>query len=490
MGLCPLYRARWAALFFLILTAAVSADEKTGWVLAAEKFETGGLPSVYESVSSAVPSLLLSRLLAVRSRTVTPDEKKTRDLSALSTARVQLVKDRAALILARDKVLLETETSLTKKKDLRSAETKITAKEKDIAGLDKKIGKLSASVLNETTSENVTLWESGQKLYTRTSGVSLGKSLADSKISGLVTGKVEDLAGYLHVTASIETGISDLPAVTVSEAAPYDELDALVTALAARLMPVLSAMNPVSLVFSVEPETAAVFIDSRRIDDFSVPVTVFSGKHIVSVSADGYESSYRAHDFSGTGSYRVSISLRKASAISVAFDTKGVPLSLYFRTKYLGESPLSVTLPASAATGEASIDDNRTFFILDLSGLRDGSSVLASIKPNKMSTQTRIEKQRTFFYWSLAALYASLPFSLLSYGIAQDKYNAYQSGKLDQTQDNVNDVNNWTRAAMISRGVSIGLGINVAVQLVRYLLAAEQAIPQQAKITEQESGEN
>jgi hypothetical protein len=469
---------------------AAFADGTTGWVLAAEKFEINGVPAIYGSVSSAVPSLLLSRLLAIRSRKVTPDEKKTRDLSALSTTRVQLVKDRATLMLARDKVLLETETSLTKKKDLRSAETKIAAKEKDIAELDKKIGKLSASVLDETSSENVTLWESGQKLYTRTPGVSLGKSLADSKISGLVTGKVEDIAGYLHVTASIETGIADLPAVTVSEAAPYDELDALVASLAARLMPGLSERNPVSIILSVEPQTAAVFIDSRRIEDFSVPVTVFSGEHRVSVSAEGYESSYRSHDFSGTGSYRVSISLRKASAVYVAFDTKGVPLSLYFRTKYLGESPLSVTLPAIAATGEAIIDDNRTFFILDLSRLADGSSVIASIKPNKVSTQTRIEKQRTLFYWSLAALYASLPVSMLSYGIAQDKYNAYESGKLDQTQDNVNDVNNWMRTSTISRGVSIGLGINVAIQLVRYLLAAEQAIPQQAIITGQESGEN
>lgn len=490
MGLCPLYRARWVALFFLVLTVYAFADEKTGWVIAAEKFESDGVPPVYESVSSAIPSLLLSRLLAVRSRAVNPDEKKTRDLSSLSATRIQLVKERASLILERDKILLGSGTSFSKKKDLSSARTKIADKEKDIAELDKKIGKLSATVLDETALENVTLWESGQKLYTATPEVSLGKSLRDSKISGLITGKIQDIAGYLLVTASIETGIPGLPVVTVSEAAPYEELDSLVTALSARLMPGLSVLNPVSLILAVEPDSATVFIDSRRIDDCTVPVTVFSGEHRISVSADGYESSSRTYAFSDTGLYRISVELRKTSTISVAFDTKAVPLSLYFKTQYLGESPVTVTLPAGAATGEASIDDNRTFFILDTSGVSDGAFVSASIRPNKVRTQTRIEKQRTFLYWSLAALYVSLPVTLLTYGVATDKYTAYQSGKLEQTQSNVNDVNKWTQAAMISRGVSIGLGINVAIQLVRYLLAAEQAIPQEAKITVQENGEN
>lgn len=483
-------RVRGACLFFLVLTVSVFAEEQTGWVLAAEKFESGSIPSVYESVSTAVPSLILSRILAAPKRAIKPDEKKARDLSGLSSTRMQLVKDRAALILARDKVLLEAESSLTKKKDLAAAGTKIKSKEKDIADLDVKIRKLADSVLTETTATSITLWESGQKLYTRTTDVSLGKSLLDSKISGLITGKVEDIAGYLHVTASIETGVRDLPVVTVSDAAPYDELDSLVASLVARLLPGLTMLNPVSLDLSVVPDTSTVFIDARRLDDVSVPVTIFSGEHLISVSADGYASSSRTYTFADPGLYRVSIALLKESSVSVAFDTKGVPLTLYFRTKYLGDAPVLATMPALASIGEASINDNRTFFILDISGAKDGSSVSASIRPNKVRTQTRIERQRNVFYYSLAALYFSLPVSILTYGISIDKYNAYQSGKLAQTQENVDDVNYWTRAAMISRGVSIGLGINVAFQLFRYILAAEQAIPQKAEITTLESGGN
>ena len=109
----------------------------------------------------------------------------------------------------------------------------------------------------------------------------------------------------------------------------------------------------------------------------------------------------------------------------------------------------------------------------------DGSRL--TVKPRTSDVGKLIEKRRNAFYWSLGALYLSIPVSMLTYGIALDKSNAYAAGKLGGSEDAAADVNNWIRASQVSRGVSLVLGVNVAIQLVRYILAANEVIPEFAE---------
>lgn len=485
-------RARAFFLFFALLAAALGAPlaaEDKGWVLAAEKFSVEDIPPVYEGVAEAIPQLILSRVGNLKDRAVLPDEQKSRELAALSQSRMKLITERAALVLERDKVLLSADGSFTKRRNRAKAEKAVRVKEKEISALDGKIQKLAESVLEGTETENIELWESGSKLYSRASGVSLGKSLVDSKISGLITGTVKDLAGYLLVTAQVETGIRDLPAVTVTEAAPYDELDGLVSTLTARLLPELSMKAPVVLELSVTPESSVLFVDSKRIEDFSVPVTVFSGEHSISVSAEGYRSAIRTYDFAGADAFRVSIELEVEPTVSVAFDTGNVPASVYFHTRYLGETPFIAELPAIKTVGEVTVGDVKTFFIFDPAELSGTGTNSASIRANVVGTKDRIEKRRRVFYGSLAALYLSIPLSMISYGINVNMATAYEDDKIAHTQENLDEIRNWYQVSTISRGVTIGLGLNVAFQLFRYILAAEQAVPKYTENNAQENGE-
>lgn len=130
--------------------------------------------------------------------------------------------------------------------------------------------------------------------------------------------------------------------------------------------------------------------------------------------------------------------------------------------------------------GEAIVKDAETWFVYVPDG-NEGQSTTVTIKTVKGDTEKKIEKARNAFYWSLGALYLSLPVSMLSYGIAMDKYDAYMDGRMSQTQDSVDDVNKWLKISDISRGVSIGLGVNAAFQLVRYILAANGVIPKFSK---------
>lgn len=481
-------RTRFALLIFIFLGARVFCEDTT-WVLAAEAFASVNLPASYDGIATAIPSLVLAEIENVNKRSILPDEKKSRDISALSAERLKLVTERSALILERDKVFLSDQGTLKKKKNRSDANKKIIAKEKEIEKLDEKIRKAVETVYTESTTLTVTLWESGSRLYERTKDVSLGKSLMDSKVSGLITGTVEDLSGYLLVTASIETGVAGLPVLTVKEAAPYDEIDYLVSTLTARLLPGLSQVSPVSISVNVVPENSVVFLDSRQIYDLSDPVTVFSGEHTVSVSCEGYRSATRTFDFSGAGKFGVDITLVKEPLVSVAFNSGDDATSVFFHTQSVGQLPLTTEIPALRTIGETENGTVKTFFIFDPDMTENPSSLESVIQTNKTETKKKIESARKWFYGSLGVLYLSLPVYMLSNGIMRDKYTAYQDGRIAPTQESIDEINGLMKFSTVSGYVSLGLGVNVAFQLFRYILSAEQAIPKETKNKIVENGD-
>lgn len=466
--------------------------EDAQWVIAAEKFGNSGLPSVYANFCDVVPQLMLSRIAGIRERLVLPKELQLRELQQLSASRLQLVKNRGDLVLSRDKILLSSDSSMVKKRKRNEADLKIAGKEKEISALDKKIKALldldkaaSASAKNkgktETRTSSIVLWKSGKELYKRSDTMTLSRSLSADKISGLISGKIEDIAGYMYVTVRLDTGVGGMPSFEISEAASYDDVDSVVATITARLLPIISNRKPVKLILTVEPEDARVFIDSHLVEDFSSPITVFSGEHTVSVSAPGYTTATRSTMLEQSETYKVDIKLEKQKTVTVAFDTKKMGTSIYFNTMYFGETPLSIKLPLEPGIGEAVSGNIQTWFVFLPNKVANTENPRMIVKANTLDTATKIENTRKTFYWSLAALYISLPVSMLSYGIAMDKANAYNEGKIGHTESTANEVDSWSRISTISQYVSIGLGVNVAIQLFRYLWAANQAVPKYAE---------
>jgi hypothetical protein len=468
---------------FVLSGARSSGEESETWVVAAEKFEADAVPAVYESFPETVPRLLLARIGAIRERMVPSDEKQLRRLHELSSSRLKLVRDRADIVLERDRVVLSSDGFLVKARKKADAKKKIAQKEKEIEEYDRKIRELldvregEAPNKGEYLAERspITLWKSGKELYVRPEAMTLGNALAKDGVSALLCGSVKDVAGYLLVTARLDTGVPGMPPEEITEAAAYDDIDELVATMTVRMIPALANKEPVRIDVSAEPENAEVYIDGKLVPRESRTVTVFSGEHVISVSAPGYATATKKARFEGADAFKVSIALLEEKTATIAFDTRGLQSSVYFNARYYGDTPTTVTLPLKPTIGEVQFGFARTWFVLDpTKGFREGASV--AIRPNSAETSKRIEKTRNSFYWSLGALYLSLPFYMLSYGIAQDKTIAYNDGKLPS--DSVDDVNKWIRISDVSRGVSIALGINAAFQLTRYILAANRVIPQ------------
>ena len=236
------------------------------------------------------------------------------------------------------------------------------------------------------------------------------------------------------------------------------------------------------LYITAEPEGAAVTVDGVLVHDTDEPVAVFAGPHTIEASAQGYAASILAADFTESDEFDVDISLLPLESVKVVFDTGEQPAELFLRTQHFGAAPQEVEIPALPQIGEAVYGDVQTFFIFNpATGLppsAQNGAVTASVAPDKQAADKRISKIRRALYWSLGALYLALPVAFVLMGESNSRTIAYNEGRITDT----GDVQPWTIAGNVSVGVCIALGVNLIVQAVRYLRAANQVIPREAEL--------
>jgi len=465
------------AVLSVCFSAPVFSAERETWVLAAEPFSTKDVPEVYQTHAEVLPRMLLSYLGRISARNVLPDETQSRKLQELNDSRIQYLLERNELEKSRDVLLLSDATRASKKKSRRDLDKKIEEKNVLIAETEEAIlRQKNEDKIVEESLKDLVLWKDGKELYKPMEKVSLARSLAKDGISGLVSGTIEDIGGYLLISVTLDTGYGKTRDILFREAMPYDGVEEILGRLTARLVPELSNRRPVTVTFSIEPPEAKLFIDERLVPDHTVPATLFSGEHAIQVSAPDYETAERTASFDTLDRYTVSVALKPLQTVIVAFETGERGADVFFETRHFGTTSFTAEIPAKTLIGEALHGDARTYFINEYTDTTEGTrSVIIPV--NRVNTEQRIERQRKVLYWSLGLLYCSLPVSMISRGIAMNKMQAYNDGRIEPTQENIDEINNWVMVSDISRGVSIALGVNFLFQLVRYLIAADQTIP-------------
>ena len=120
-------------------------------------------------------------------------------------------------------------------------------------------------------------------------------------------------------------------------------------------------------------------------------------------------------------------------------------------------------------------ENNRYDFIADIGG-NDLSTLNLRLREENDDISQLIDKRRRTMYNSYSALLISVIPLLITNGLYVNTYNAWALGHEDES-----NVNTWNIISKTSMGITIGLGVNWAVQLARYLFTVNKILPQSAQ---------
>jgi len=473
-------------LFCIFLTISVGSLWCENWTIAAEKFELIDVPPQYSYIQEVLPSLLLSAIPSQVSRSVSADETVFRKKASLNADYIKRVRERSSIYSELDNLFFYSGSEKDKKKKRTDILKKIEKKEIELEKTKAEIDALDSGVFTvESAERSISLWKNGAELYVRKSDTPLSLSLRSDSVSYLITGTVEDLGGYAYVSLSSVTGIPGIEPFSVYAAAPYEEIDFLAKELSWLLVSSITNKKPVNLQLISSPTNARIFIGEMLVSADET-VVIPEGTYTIRGQATGYHSSEWTGFIGGNDTFRVEVNLTPITPVNITFRTEAA-VSLMLGSRYFGDTEHPIPVPSFPVIGSLASGDTVSWFVLDQklisrpvdTSLSESDHTLSvDVRKNSINTKKRIEKQRNTLYWSLAALYASLPFSLMLYGKTDMMKRAYIDGKLPQDDATVHEINNWITASSVAQGVSFGFGLNYIVQLVRYFIAVDQVVPQ------------
>ena len=477
----------YAALIAMIIALCVAAQTKEDiptWSITASKFTLTDVPELYASYATALPAMLNLFCAVPASRLVTPQEKKAWQLLDYAAKKLALIRERVSLIAERDSLYLAVMSEKEKMKRTSSLNKKITAKEADIQKAQEKIDKLLANTSFTAETLPVMIWKDGQQVFELPEYASVPQTLKTENISAVINGSIEDLAGYMYVSVVLTTGLPGMPDYRFSEAGPYQSIEAIARSLAAQIMTAVKNTQPAKVLVTVEPEDAEIYLDNDRLQAGKKPIYVYEGSHRLEVTASGYDSAGKTIEAQAGKKYLLKIKLKKEKIISVGFRFIKPDADVFLHTQYFAGTPFQADIPVGKDTAVSfSYGDIKTYIVLRPKNFVQQGQTTYQLQAalNKEKTKTLIDRRRNVLYWSLGAFYVSLPIFMILQGITADMASSITDYRIEVDESVKQKYRALFIGTAVMEGITIGLGINYAVQLGLYLHAADQSIPQEAR---------
>ena len=472
------------AMLTAFYTAAQTKDAALPWTITAAKFTLTDVPALYASYSTALPAMLNLFCSVPASRLVTPEEKKARQLIDLAAKKRALIRERASVIAERDALYLAVMPEKEKLKKVASFNKKVTEKEADIQKAQEKIDALLHDTSFTAETLPVMIWKDGEQVFELPEYVNISQTLKNENIAAVINGSIEDLAGYMYVSVVLTTGLPGMPDYRFNEAGPYQAIETIARSLAAQIMAAVKNSQPAKVVLTVEPEDAQVYVDGEPLQMGKMPFYMYEGSHRLEALAAGYDAAGKTIEAKAGESYLLKIKLKKENVISVGFRFIQPDADVFLHTQYFAGTPFQTDIPTGKNTAISfSYGDVKTYIVLRPYHFTQQGQTTYQLQAelNKEKTKTLIDRRRNTLYWSLGAFYVALPIFMILQGLTADMAAAAADSRLG----NSTAIQSKYRALFIStavmQGITIGLGINYAVQLGLYLYAADQSIPKEAR---------
>ena len=489
------------------------------WVIAAQKF-TPDAGQVEDAVNSKtaemLPSDILEKIGYSVVRNVMPDEQFERQNYKLRTERQSLFLQLSAEYKKRDSLVLSNYSDYKLKSAVKDSQKKIKEIQKKIDAnlaelkkatedMERKMADVAAGKANSDTDvselekykqlvrnifvKDDSLIQQEQITFYRDDFTSLytdaiyEKNVVSAGINSLITGHFSKYGEYISVYVDLYTYPGEKHVASVAEVGSVSELELVTNSIALQLIPALSNSLPVQLQIVIQPEEAAsktaMYIDDALQKDDDGIFTFDSGIHTIQFVCEGYKTAGTTYAFEGNRTYKIEVNLEQPKS---GFLQVGLRNSLEGDILMNGERALEIdgkksqiAINGKQILGEFVTEDGETaFFYIPQKLTFDGSYV--TIKPKPMDRMAYIDKRRKIMYTSYSIFVLSLIPTFYAYGNYQNQINLYKNYQVDYET-----ARKWQTATNTTRLISIGAGVFWGYELVRYLIAANSVLPQNAR---------
>lgn len=522
-------------LFFLFISSFVFSETLSNkWVIAAEQFEVNQInqnDKFLEGISKTIPQLILEKLDANIVRNIYPDEKFERNQYELKKERMSLFLQLSSLTKTRDSFVLYNYTENELKLKQREQDKKINDVKKKINENLEKLKESEAqfeedvknynSKQNQSkndfqkfvdlfkhffsskddlyTTEDVAFYNNSfSNLYIRPAKL-IGKpyeskefelEMVNAKINTLLTGKINKVGDFYSITVDAYLYPGAKKIITVTDVGSANDFEMICTNIARSIIPVLSNAIPVEIVLNITNEDIKFdqidfFIDDALQSNVSDQIIVQSGVHYIQFVCPGYKSISTSYYFEGNKKYKIDITFEKEDIKTLNIQSIKPVQGTFYANGTVGIQENEFSNKAKIKINDTLIlgsfissDGKQGFFYIPEKLVIENANL--AVKLNLQNKGETVESRRKKMYWSYSLLTISLMPTLFTYGNLNSTINRYNNGK-----ESLSTVKNWQTGFYVSAGISIGCGIFFVYELVRYLMAANQVVPNKARFAYQ-----
>ena len=526
-----------AVLIFLFFsTAAVS--ESYVWTVGAEKFKYSKgqkEDAVTSSIAETIPSEILEKLSNSIKRNVMPDEQYERTAYKLRTERQSLYLQLTSEYKKRDSIVINTISDSKLKAGIKAEEKKIAEIEEKIKRniekqkqelneTERRMNYISSGLYLEEQKEkneidlyrelfkNIFVKEESylteerlafyQKYVTALFIPSekdsesydsqlFEKEVYSAGINALITGTISEYEGFISVSVDLYIYPGAKKSGSVMEVGTVSDVDFITSSISRQLLPYLANAMPVEIFVTLEPPEAAavagIYIDDVLQKSEDGRFVLDSGIHNIQFVSEGYRTAGTTYFFDGNKKYNINVQFEKRTVGALQIGLrKALDGSLYANSEKaltvegsiageFGERKSQISINGNVILGEFIAENGESaFFYIPKKLNFDGNYV--TIKPVPRNRSTYINTRRKWMYGSYTLFMISLIPTFYTYGNYLNQVRLYKDGLADYES-----ARGWQNATNITRIISIGCGVFWGYELVRYLLAADSVLPQNAR---------
>ena len=518
-----------AALIFLFISNA-AVSESYVWTVGAEKFKYSKgqkEDSVALSIAETIPSEILAKLSLSLKRNVMPDEQYERTAYKLRTERQSLYLQLTSEYKKRDSIVINTDSDSKLKREIKAEEKKIAeieekirknieAQKQEMKDTERRLEYIASGRYVEEkkekneldlyrdlfknvfikeesyiTEEQLSFYQKDSNALFLASDKAAGnyesqaftKEVFSAGINALITGTISEYENFISVGVDLYVYPGAKKAGSILEIGTVSDVDILTSSISRQLLPLLANAMPVELLVTIEPEKAAgaasIYIDDVLQKSEDGRFILDSGIHNIQFISEGYRTAGTTYAFEGNKKYNIAVTFEErtvgALQIGLRKPQEGDVYANSEKALEIDGQKSQISINGNVILGEFIAENGETaFFYIPKKLNYDGNYV--TINPYPKDRSKYINTRRKWMYGSYTLLMISLIPTFYTYANYQNQVKLYKDGLSDYESAKM-----WQNATNITRFISLGCGIFWGFELVRYLLAADSVLPQNAR---------